>query len=188
MRTACDSAFVRPGSTPGIGSHALVAESRAGPRCQCPRGWSRFESGRAHSAAAHGCGPAPVKRAVRLDTERRLAIRGRLRARRTALDGENAGSIPAPGTHACLVATVSMPPWYGGGRGSIPRAGSMQTRRRRKRDAFPRRRWRVRAPSSAPCDRSVSGKHLTSPRLGGRFESGRSLGPQSRAYALVVKR
>jgi hypothetical protein len=34
---------------------------------------------------------------------------------------------------------------------------------------------RVRSPSFAPCDRSVSGKHVTLPWLQGRFESGRSL-------------
>lgn len=51
-----------------------------------------------------------------------------------------AGSNPAERTlHACLVATVSIPPWYGGGRGSIPRAGSHAD------------------VASAACDRSVSG-------------------------------
>lgn len=40
---------------------------------------------------------------------------------------------------------------------------------------LPKLRGRVRVPSSAPCDRSVSGKHVTLPWLQGRFESGRSL-------------
>ena len=56
--------------------------------------------------------------------------------------------------HACLVATVSTLPRYGSSRGSIPRAGS-----------------------SAPCDRSVSGKHASSPSSQGEFESRRSLWP-----------
>ena len=47
------------------------------------------------------------------------------------------GSSPGRPAHACLVATVSIPPRYGGGRSSILRAGS--------------------ARSSALCDRSVSG-------------------------------
>src|SRR6185312_8231087 len=46
----------------------------AGPTGRTPRsgrGWSWFES-TAGSAAAHGCDPAPVRRAVRIGTGRRL--------------------------------------------------------------------------------------------------------------------
>jgi hypothetical protein len=111
MRTACDSAFVR--RTARLDTrywlHVFVAQRQ---RHQS-EGLASVRSNRTEDtpAAAHGCGPAPVKREVRLGTERRLTVRGRSTAGRTALDGKDAGSSPAPGTHAFVAPAVRAPPW-----------------------------------------------------------------------------
>ena len=120
--------------------------------------FSRFEAWYPSSAAAHGCGPAPVKRAVRIGTGRRLAMGGSSMAEQRPLMPEVPGPNPGRPAHACLVATVSMPPRYGGGRGSIPRAGSA--------DGF-------RRPLHVTVVLAV--QHASSPSSQGRFESGRSL-------------
>ena len=61
----------------------------------CPR-W--FESSPGSLAAAHGCGPALVRRAVRIGTGRRLHVLVLQLAERLARDARCAGSNPAERT------------------------------------------------------------------------------------------
>ena len=75
--------------------------------------FSRFEAWYPSSAAAHGCGPAPVKRAVRIGTGRRLAMGGSSMAEQRPLVPEVPG--PTPGRPAMPFGSASPCPWYGRG-------------------------------------------------------------------------
>jgi hypothetical protein len=158
-RTACGSAFVRRTARFDPGWRLSYARAATGRRARlrCVYLRVRVPPG-VLNAAAHGCGPAPVKRAVRIGTGRRLAMGGSSMAEQRPLMPEVPGPNPGRPAHACLVATVSMPPRYGGGRGSIPRAGSA--------DGF-------RRPLHVTVVLAV--QHASSPSSQGRFESGRSL-------------
>jgi hypothetical protein len=175
MRAVRGSPFVRETARfdTGYRLHVFVAQwQRHQSEGLASERSSRSEDTR---AAAHGCGPAPVKRAVRIGTERRLPVRGGLTVSRLDFGSRARRSESGPRNTCLPSGNGSTRPRYGRRRSSILRADSMRTWRNWKRATFPTSGLRVRSPSSAPCDRSVSGKHATSPRLQGEFESRRSL-------------
>ena len=103
----CGSAFVRRMIRVGTGwrLHALVAESG---RRASPRSWWSARAVPVQVRASAQC--LSLQRGSNSLRGGVMAFLPRL------LDRGSAGSSPAPGTHACLVATVSIPPWYGGVR------------------------------------------------------------------------
>lgn len=106
----------RPGSAPGGGSHALVLQLGRGTGFRSRQLRVRIPpSTRCAGNSRWAVGQPAARRALTSDGPAGAAVASILVAQLL---------IPA---HACLVATVSTPPRYGGSRGSTPRAGSVST-------------------------------------------------------------
>ncbi len=105
-----------PGSAPGGGSHVLVLQLGRGTGLRGRQLRVRIPpSTRCAGNSRWATGQPAARRALTSDGP--CGGRG----------GQHPGRQLLMPAHACLVATVSTPPRYGGSRGSTPRAGSVST-------------------------------------------------------------